>query len=254
MKHAKLSPEECEALIERYAPLVRSIAQSMVRKLPPSVELDELMQDGYLGLLGALLQATRSLGEGQFRSYLAQRVRGAIVDGLRQYDPGSRRLRREMRRVEQAIHRLTYELDRPPLEGEVATALGLPLPDYQILLQEASDYALLSLEDFAGDEDRDDYADWCTATGSDPMVALQRRQLQRALLLSISHLNTQEAEVLRAYYVDELTMREIGKRLGLSEGRISQVHTQAIARLRAEVFAGEEKPGLLKPRKRVRDA
>ena len=252
MTPPRLSEQECDELIERYAPLVRSIAHSLLRNLPPSVELDELMQDGYLGLLGALLQATRTLGEGQFRSYLAQRVRGAMLDGLRQADPGSRRVRREMRRVEKVIHDLTHTLERSPHESEVAAAIGLPIARYQHLLQEATDYTVLSLDDFIGDEEHDEYTEWCAETGSDPLAALQRRELQRQLLRAISRLNAQEATVLHAYYMDDMTMRAIGARLGLSEGRISQIHTHAIAHVRASLFGAEEKPGMLKPRRESR--
>lgn len=246
-----LSAEECEQLIERYGPLVRSVALSLVRKLPPSVELDDLLQEGYLGLLSALLQASHQDAQGQFRSYLAQRVRGAMIDSLRRQDPGSRRVRHDMRRVEGAIGELCHALGRQPGENEVALRLGMSLTDYQALLQEAHDYSLLSLEDFdTGDEGRD-FIGWCAASGSDPVAALQRRGLQRRLLRAISDLSARESEVLSAYYVEEMTLSQIGIRFGLSEGRISQIRAQAVARLRAAVLDEHAEPHLLKPRWRV---
>jgi RNA polymerase sigma factor for flagellar operon FliA len=248
----RLSAEESDALIERYAPLVRSIAQSLLRRLPASVELDELMQDGYIGLLGALIHSTRTAADGHYQSYLAQRVRGAMLDGLRENDPGSRRVRKEMRRVELAIRGLSNTLGHRPTEGEVAEALNMPLADYQHLLQEAHGYTLLSLEDFdemGGDRD---FLGWCANTNSDPLAALQRRALQRTLLMAISELGEREEEILNAYYVEGLTMRVIAERVGLSEGRISQIHTQAIANLRAVVIDAEEPAkSLLAPRWRA---
>ncbi len=245
----RLTPSESEALIERYAPLVRSIAQTLIRRLPASVELDELMQDGYMGLLGALLHATRNDGENQYRAYLTQRVRGAMLDGLRENDPGSRRVRKLMRGVELAIRDLSNQLGHPPSEGEVAQAMGMTLTDYQNLLQEAHGYTLLSLEDFDEMGGEKDFLGWCASTNSDPLAALQRRALQRTLLVAISELGEREDAVMNAYYVEGLNMRQIAERLGLTEGRISQLHTQAIAKLRAVVIGSDEAPkSLLQPR------
>lgn len=235
----RLSEAECERLVTQYAPLVKGIAQSLLRRLPPAVQLDDLMQDGYIGLLGALLQATRIGAGGQFHSYLAQRVRGAMLDGLRDSDPATRAVRREMRRVEAAIQRLAHELGRLPGEGEVAAALGLALADYQSLLQEAHGYALFFLEDFDGDDPDRSYLDWCASTNSDPLAMLERKALQRTLLMAISELSEREQHVLNAYYIEGLTMRLVGEQLGVSEGRVSQLHAQAIAKLRAAVVAGE---------------
>lgn len=245
-----LSNDECEHLLERYGPLVRSVALALVRKLPASIELDDLMQEGYIGLLSALLHATHQDAQGQFRSYLAQRVRGAMIDSLRRLDPGSRSVRLEMRRVEGAISELCHSLGRQPSEGEVALKLGMPLPEYQSLLQQAHDYMLLSLEDFGGGsgEDERDFMDWCAATGSDPLAALQRRSLQRRLLQAISMLGERENAVLTAYYVEEMTMSDIGLRLDITESRVSQIRSQAIARLRAAVL-DDSQP--IKPRWRL---
>lgn len=248
----KLSTEEVDQLLEKYAPLVRSIAQTMMRRLPASVEFDDLMQDGYIGLLGALLHSTRTTADGQYRHYLAQRVRGAMLDGLREADPGSRRMRSQMRRVEEAIRELSQSLGVLPVEGEVAKALDMPLADYQRLLQEANGYTLLSLEDFGDTSDDRDFLDWCSSTNADPVAALQRHALQRTLLVAISELTEREDAVMAAYYVEGLTMRLIGQRLSLTEGRVSQIHAQAIAKLRASVMQPSQKgTTLLSPRWRA---
>ena len=249
----KLTEGESERLIAEHAPLVKAIAQSLLRKLPASVALDDLMQDGFIGLLGAMLQTTKERAGGQFQKYVSQRVRGAMLDGLREHDPGTRAVRHAMRRVERAIHALGHQLGRSPSEEELANSLAMPLPDYQRLLQEAHGYTLFSIEDF---DDRDstlEFVEWCVTTQSDPVAALERRSLQRKLLIAISDLSVREDEVMTLLYVHDLTMRIAGERLQLSEGRISQIHTQAIAKLRAAVMGTEDRSSLLAPRRRPPD-
>jgi RNA polymerase sigma factor FliA len=253
----KLSAEQTDQLLEKYAPLVRSIAQSMLRRLPASVEFDDLMQDGYIGLLGALIHSTRTTADGQYRNYLAQRVRGAMLDGLRENDPASRRVRHAMRQVEEAIRRLSQSQGSLPSESQVAQALTMPLAQYQSLLQETHGYTLLSLEDFGdnGDTDEREFLDWCEQTSSDPLAALQRHSVQRTLLQALSELSEREEAVMAAYYIDGETMRGIGDRLDLTEGRISQIHAQAIAKLRATVMQpADNGKTLLAPRMRRDEA
>lgn len=246
----KLTESESERLVREHAPLVKAIAQSLLRRLPSSVALDDLMQDGYIGLLGALLQSTKERAVGQFQKYLSQRVRGAMLDGLRQNDPGTRAVRRAMRRVEHAIHQLGHSLGRSPSEQEVAGALDMPLADYQRLLQEAHGYSVFSIADFDDGDSTEDFLEWCLVTQSDPVAALERQVLQRKLLIAISDLSAREEEVMVLLYVGDLTMRNIGERLELSEGRVSQIHAQTIAKLRAAVIGVEERPSLLVPRRR----
>lgn len=247
----RLSAQESEQLIAQHTPLVKAIAQSLVRKLPASVELDDLVQDGYIGLLGAILQSTRERESRHFQNYISQRVRGAMLDGLREIDPGTRAVRRAMRRVEQAIQQLSQQLGRSPNEGEVAQSLAMPLADYQRLLQDAHGYTFLSIEDFNDQDSPADFLDWCMSSQSDPLAALERKALQRQLLIAISDLSGREEQVMNLRYVDELTMKQIGDRLELSEGRISQIHSQAIAKLRAAVIGAEQRPNLLAPRMRL---
>jgi RNA polymerase sigma factor for flagellar operon FliA len=249
----RLTESESERLITEHAPLVKAIAQSLLRKLPTSVVLDDLLQDGFIGLLGALLQATKTGTGGQFQQYLSQRVRGAMLDGLRQNDPGSRAVRRDMRRVEQAIHELGHTLGRSPAEEDVARSLAMPLADYQRLLQEADGYTVFSIEDFDDRNSTEVFLEWCANTQSDPLAALERRALQRKLLIAISDLSVRENEVMTLLYVNDLTMRGAGQRLCLSEGRISQIHSQAIAKLRAAVIGMEDRSSLLAPRRRPAD-
>lgn len=253
----RLSDSECGAIIERYTPLVGAIARSLLRRLPSNVEVDDLMQDGFVGLLVCLIQAASQQSGKHYDAYLSQRIRGAMLDGLRENDPGSRQVRHDMRRVEVAINRLCQQFGRMPHEGEVAQALGMALDDYQRLLQRADSYTLFSLDDFSEtqpDTEMDparDFLEFCAATSANPFAALERKQVQRTLLRALSELSEREEQVMRAYYSDDLTMRQIATRLGLTEGRISQIHTQAIAKLRAAVLRDEAHPGLLAPRWRA---
>ena len=250
-KRRRLTEAEGERLVAEYAPLVQSIALSLLRRLPANVEGDDLMQDGYIGLMAAILQSTKERAGGHFKSYISQRVRGAMLDGLRRADPASNRMRQEMRRVERAIHRLSHCLGRAPSEGEIAAALEMPLAAYQELLMDAHGYTLLSLEDFDDPDPAKDFIDWCAQTNSDPLAALERKAVQRTLLIAISDLTPREEQIMTMYYVSELTMKDIGARLDISEGRISQIHAQAIAKLRAAVIGDDTRPSLFAPRWRA---
>lgn len=251
IERRKLTESESEKLVTEHSALVKAIAQSLLKRLPASVQLADLLQDGYIGLLGAILQTTKERVGAHYLNYISQRVRGAMLDGLREGDPATRAVRRMMRRVEQAIHQLGHQLGRSPSEAEVALSLTMPLADYQRLLQDAHGYTLFSIEDFDDQDSPADYLEWCMATQSDPLAALERRALQKKLLIAISDLTAREDEVMTLRYVDDLTMLRIAERLGLSEGRISQIHSQATAKLRAAVIGNEAAPSLLATRRRM---
>jgi RNA polymerase sigma factor for flagellar operon FliA len=245
---------ERQGLIEEHTPLVKKIARKLARKLPTNVECDDLIQDGMLGLIDAIVRASRSTIGGQFESYVAKRAHGAMVDGLRANDPGTRHIRKEMRRVEIAIQQLGHQLGRTPAEGEVATALGLPLPEYQRMLQEAHGYLLISLDDLIGGTDAHEYRYQCGVGNADPLVALERTALRKALTQAISALPEQSKVILHMYYAEDQKMWEIGEQLALSESRVSQLHTHAIAQLRAIVLGGDQPTAVLKPRGKPRQA
>jgi RNA polymerase sigma factor for flagellar operon FliA len=247
----KLTDSESDRLVTEHAPLVKAIAQSLLKKLPASVELDDLVQDGFVGLLGAILQTTKARVGAHYLNYISQRVRGAMLDGLRDIDPATRSVRRAMRSVEAAINQLSHQLGRSPNEEEVALSLAMPLREYQRLLQDAHGYTLFSIEDFDDRDSPADFLEWCMNTKSDPLSALERRVLQRKLLIAISDLSVREDEVMTLRYVEDLTMSSIGERLGLTEGRISQIHSQAIAKLRAAVMGADVSPPVLATRWRT---
>ncbi len=237
-------------LVESQLQMVKTIAHSLARRLPPSVDRADLVQDGVLGLMEALLRWTKETTGSHFDNYIAQRTHGAMLDGLRAMDHGSRQVRREMRRVEQAIQTLSHQLGRMPREREIAQALDMPLPQYQRLLQEAEGYLLISLQDLVGD-DSELYLEHCAEHHADPLVVLERASLREALARAIKALPPQKRTLLRLYYSKDLKMREIGEHLGLSEARISQLHAQTIAQLRVTMPDGDI-AALLKPRRQPR--
>lgn len=229
-----------EQLVSKYVPFVKRIAFHMMAKLPASVEVDDLVQNGMIGLLDAMSRYEEGLGA-QFETYAAQRIRGAMLDGLRNNDWSPRGARREMRRVEAAIHKLEHENGRQPSESELAAALDLNLADYQKLLLEARGHQLVYLEDLADGQDSDFLERHGAIPGLDPLALLEEAGTRQALVNAIETLPEREKMMMALYYEQDLNLREIGEVLGVTESRVCQLHSQAIARLRAAVV-GEGKP------------
>lgn len=221
-------------LVTQYAPLVKRIAYHLMAKLPASVQVEDIIQNGMLGLLDAIGRYEEGLGA-QFETYAVQRIRGAMLDGLRENDWLPRSLRREMRRIESAIHQLEQQNGRQPTEKELAEALAMSLADYQKMLQEARGYQLVYFEDFSGD-DEDDFLDRnVVSTGMDPLEMLEDKAMREGLVRAIEDLPEREKMVMGLYYEEDLNLREIGEVLGVSESRVCQLHSQAIARLRSRI-------------------
>jgi RNA polymerase sigma factor for flagellar operon FliA len=223
-----------DTAIERYSPLVKRMAHYMLAKLPPSVQLDDIIQAGLIGLMDAINRFQENQGT-QFETYATQRIRGAILDELRSNDWLPRGLRRSLREIEGAISKLEQRLKRPPTEREMAKEMGVSLREYQHLLQEARGYQLFHIEDFAsGDEDG--FLDRnCPDAQANPLERLQDERLREALVQAIEQLPDRERLLMSLYYDKELNFREIASVLDVSESRICQLHSQAVARLRVKI-------------------
>lgn len=220
--------------IRRYVPLVRRIAHHLIARLPASVELDDVIQAGMMGLLDALQRYEDHHGA-QFETYAAQRIRGAMLDSLRAHDWLPRGVRRAQRRIDKALRALEHRLGRSPSEAEIAAELGLSLADYRRLLEDARGTQLLYCEDLPpGTEDEREDAE-VAGRAADPLARLEDRRFREALVAAIERLPERERQVMGMYYEQELNLREIAAVLGVTESRVCQIHAQAIARLRSRL-------------------
>lgn len=226
-----------EQLVQRFVPLVKRIAYHLMARLPPSVLFDDLVQNGMLGLLDAIDRYQEGFGA-QFETYATQRIRGAMLDGLRENDWLPRNLRRELRRIEAAINQLEHQHGRAPSEKELAEALGMTLADYQRTLQDARGHQLVYFDDFGGDGDEGFLERHFTDNAADPVSILEDRSIKALLVRAISQLPEREKLMMALYYEQDLNLREIGEVMGVTESRVCQLHSQAIARLRSKI-AGE---------------
>ena len=223
-----------EQLVQRFVPLVKRIAYHLMARLPASVQFEDLVQNGMLGLLDAIDRFEEGFGA-QFETYASQRVRGAMLDGLRENDWLPRQLRRELRRIEAMINQLEHEHGRAPSERELADALGMSLADYQKTLGDARGHQLLYFEDFSGDGEEDFLDRHFTDNDADPLNVLEEKNLQQALVGAIDRLPEREKLMMALYYEQDLNLREIGEVMGVTESRVCQLHSQAVARLRSQI-------------------
>lgn len=224
------------ALIKQYQPLVRRLAHYMMAKLPASVEVDDLIQVGLIGLADALSRYESAQGV-QFETFATQRIRGAMLDELRGNDWMSRGSRKSQKEIETTMRRLEHRLGRSPVESEIATEMGMNLVDYQSLLGKVRGTQLVYLEDMSrnGEED-DSFLDRHVADNeADPMNMLRDHRLRESLVAAIKGLPEREQYIMSMYYEKDMNLKEIAAVLDVTESRICQLHSQSIARLRAKM-------------------
>lgn len=221
-----------EQCLKEYAPLVKRIAHHLMARLPSSVAVDDIIQAGMMGLLEAAGRYDELRGA-QFETFAAQRIRGAMLDELRQADWMPRSLRRDMRRIEAAINKLQQRLGRPPGESEIARELDMPLAEYQQMLFESRGAQLVYYEDFHEDGGEDFFDRYDFDSDADPSELLQDEHFRAALIAAIDRLPERERMLMGMHYEQEMNLREIGEVMGVSESRVCQLHSQAVARLRA---------------------
>lgn len=230
--------DQKDRLLNQHANLVKKLAYQLKAKLPPSVELDDLIQAGMMGLLDAVNKYEDTHGA-QFETYAAQRIRGAMLDELRSADWLPRSVRRTMREVETAIAKLEQQLGRAPTEKEVALQLNLSIDAYYEMLDDCGGHQLVYYEDFhdangQGEHFLDRYL---KDDAGDPIRALLDGDFKHALIEAIEDLPEREKLLMGLYYEQELNLKEIGAVMNVSESRVCQLHSQAVSRLRTSLKA-----------------
>ncbi|HQU15069.1 MAG: RNA polymerase sigma factor FliA [Chromatiales bacterium 21-64-14] len=221
-----------EGLVNRYAPLVKRIAYHLISRLPPSVQAEDLIQAGMIGLLEAARNYDPSQGA-SFETYAGIRIRGSMLDEIRKTDWTPRSVHRKARMVAEVVRKIENTNGRDARDKEVAEAMDISLQEYHQILMDATGCRLFSFDDLegAGDEPEDGIGEG----GSSPVDFLQQQDFKRALAESIATLPERERLVMALYYDEELNLREIGEVLGVSESRVCQIHGQALLRLRGRM-------------------
>ncbi|HWZ48402.1 MAG TPA: RNA polymerase sigma factor FliA [Herbaspirillum sp.] len=221
-------------LLTQHGPLVKKLAHQLKARLPPNVEVDDLIQAGMIGLLDAIARYEDTHGA-QFETYAVQRIRGAMLDELRSSDWLPRSIRQNMRKVEDAVQVLTQQLGRAPQESEMAKQMDLTLVQFQALLGECGGHQLIYYEDFHDSEGgHEHFLDrFAVGEGQDPSQGLVDEGFRAAVIEAINRLPEREKILMGLYYEQEMNLKEIGAVLGVSESRVCQLHSQAIARMRS---------------------
>ncbi|MCK9619332.1 MAG: RNA polymerase sigma factor FliA [Methylobacter sp.] len=216
----------------QHAPLVKRIAYHLLNRLPDSVQVDDLIQAGMLGLLEAIKNYDVSQGA-SFDTYAGIRIRGAMLDEVRRSDWTPRSVHKKSRMVSDAIREIENRTGREARDVDVAEQLGIAMDEYNHILQDSSSCRLFSVEELA--EDGDYYLDDVLDHEQGLVDGISREGFQRALAKAIMGLPERERLVIALYYDEELNLREIGEVLNVSESRVSQICTQAVLRLRSRL-------------------
>ncbi len=225
--------KQFDDLLLEQLPQVKFIARRIHERLPQHVPFEDLVHAGIVGLIDAMhkYDANKNV---RFASYAKFRIRGAILDSLREMDWSPRDLRRKARRVEELIQQLQGQLGHAPSEPELAQAMGLSLEDFHHLLDEIRGLDLGSLQVESLEDGREtNLADMIAGPSDlDPLHIFLEGERKQMLAKAIAQLPPREQQVLALYYQEELTMKETGEVLGVGESRVSQIHSLAVARLR----------------------
>lgn len=219
-------------LVREHGALVKRIAHHMMGRLPDSVQVDDLIQAGMIGLLEAARKYDGGKGA-SFETYAGIRIRGAMLDEIRKGDWAPRSVHRNTRRISDAIKQVESEKGRDAEDTEIAACLGVSQEEYHAILKDSAGCRLFSYEE-AVEKSESGY-DIFTESSPSPAGGIERDAFQKHLAEAISHLPEREKLVLALYYDEELNLKEIGSVLGVSESRVSQLHSQATARLRTRL-------------------
>jgi RNA polymerase sigma factor for flagellar operon FliA len=230
-----MTAAERDALIVATLPLIKHVAHRVATRLPANIEMRDLINAGVLGLLDAVDKFEPERGV-KFKTYAEVRIRGAILDSLRNLDWAPRSLRKKSKDLERIYADLSQKLGRPATDEEVSEAMGEDIEDFHALVEQLHGLTIGSFENVGDSEDSDNYINYYPDDGTnDPYVRFQSNELTALLAQAIDELPEKERLVLSLYYYEEFTMKEIGTLLGVNESRVSQLHTKATLRLRTRL-------------------
>jgi len=221
-----------DELMTQYAPLVKRIAYHMMGRLPSNVQLDDMVQAGMIGLFEALKGYDMSRGA-SFETYARIRVRGAMIDEVRRGDWTPRSVYRKSRQLSEAIRKVEDREGRDAKDSEIAELLNMDMQEYSNLVKDAAGCQVFSYEDITSTGGHRE--ELSNAQMQGPYLELQEEDFKRGLVDKIAGLPERERLVMALYYDEEFNLREIGEILGVSEGRVCQIHGQALVRLRARM-------------------
>lgn len=226
---------DAESLINKLRPAVRRAASQLMARLPPSVDVDDLVQAGMIALFESLKRFDPA-SDIQFETFAMQRVRGAMLDELRSYDWIPRSVRKNQRSIDQAIRAVEQREQRSATEREVAVELGISLDDYHQLLGESRGAQLVYIDDLGAEDSDEGYVERTVSSDQPtPLDRVNDSRFRVALVAAIKDLPEREALMMSLYYEQDLNLKEIGAVLGVTESRVSQIHGQAVARIRSKL-------------------
>ena len=233
----KITPEEKNKLVIEYSPLIKFIAQKIAVRLPSNIELDDLISSGVIGLMDAIdkYDPTR---DNKFKTYAEFRIRGAILDELRAQDWVPRSVRDKSKMLDKALVELEAQLGRSPSEEEIAQKLGLSMDEFYDLINQVRPVSLVSIDDANTLSNVDKKSILNLLEGcrmNNPLVQLNMKSVKEVVAKAIEDLPERQRLVLSLYYYEDLNLKEIGRILRVTESRVSQLHAQAVARLRAKL-------------------
>ncbi|MCB0365510.1 MAG: FliA/WhiG family RNA polymerase sigma factor [Bdellovibrionaceae bacterium] len=234
---SKLTPQQKDKLIMEYAPLIKFIAQKIAIRLPSNIELDDLISSGVIGLMDAIekYDPTR---DNKFKTYAEFRIRGSILDELRAQDWVPRSVRDKAKMLDRTLIQMEAELGRSATDEEVAEQLGMSMDEFYDLVNQVRPVSVLSIDDAATFSNVDKKSILSLLEGcklNNPYTQLNIKSVKEVVTKAIEDLPERQRLVLSLYYYEDLNLKEIGMILRVTESRVSQLHAQAIARLRAKL-------------------
>jgi RNA polymerase sigma factor for flagellar operon FliA len=240
VEETEITEENREEVIKKYSPMIKYVANRIAMRLPPHIEVDDLISVGVLGLMDAISKYDSSRGA-KFKTYAEFRVRGAILDELRSMDWVPRSIRQKASQVDKVVVALQSKLRRQPEDEEVAKEMGLSLDQFHNTLNETKSIPIFSLEDLGIAKESGEQQSLldCLAgkADADPQTQIRLVELKEIIAKAIDALPEKERLMVSLYYYEELTMKEIGAVLDITESRVSQIHSKAVYRLRTKLKA-----------------